>query len=134
MSSSPSPHRRRGRPRARIRRRRVPRRRKSRALALVEQVVTPVDERAQRLLARQCVPASAGEQTEALVELIAQLPWRENPHPRRGELDCERDAVEAPADFGNKGRVFVGEREVASDGDGALDEERDRRKARGVGA
>ena len=39
-----------------------------RALRLAEQVVAPVDQRAQRLLARQGRPAAAGQQPEAVVQ------------------------------------------------------------------
>ena len=41
------------------------------ALRLVQQVVAPVDERAQRLLARQRRPRAAGQQAEAVVQLAA---------------------------------------------------------------
>ena len=38
------------------------------ALACIEQVVTPIDKRTQRLLARQRGPAAAGEEGETVVE------------------------------------------------------------------
>ena len=107
----------------------MPSRRKSDALALVEQIVAPIDERAQRLLPRQDVAAAAGEHAEALVEPLAQLARAEHLDARRGELDGERDAVEPPADVGDDRRVLVGQRETVVGGARPLDEERDRRVA-----
>ena len=39
------------------------------------------------------------------------------------ELDGEREAIQAPADLGDGGRVVLGQREVAADRSGAIDEE-----------
>ena len=67
-------------------------------LAGLEQVVAPVDRRRERLLARQQRAAAAGEQAEAVVEPREDLVDAHRAHPRRRELDGERDAVEARAD------------------------------------
>ena len=97
-----------------------------RALALVEQVVAPVDERAHGLLARQRRAIAAGEDAEALVSRSARLWTRHGLDARRGEFDRERDAVETAADIDDDRRIGVGEREAGVGGGGAIDEERNR--------
>src|SRR5580704_879822 len=47
---------------------------------------------------------------------------------RSGELDGERNAVEPPTDFDDRGDVRVGERVRLALGDRAIDEERHARK------
>ncbi len=95
-------------------------------LVRAEQVVAPVDRRAERLLARGHVPWAAGEEVEALLEPGEQRLRREQLGARGRELDRERESVEADADLGDRGRVRVGDGEVGLDGPGAFDEERDR--------
>ena len=65
------------------------------ALALVEQVVTPVNERAQRLLARQHVAPAAGEHAKTLVEPVAQLFDAEHLHACRRQLDRQAECRRA---------------------------------------
>ncbi len=56
---------------------------------------------------RSTVPRrAAGEQPEALVEALGELPRVHRGHPGRGELDRQRDAVETPADFGDVAAAF----------------------------
>ena len=100
--------------------------REERLLVGAEQVVAPVDRRAERLLARGQVARAAGEEVEALLEPGEQRLRGEQLGARGGELDREREAVEADADLGDRGRVRVRHGEVGLDGAGALDEERDR--------
>ena len=99
------------------------------ALPLIEQVVTPVDERAQCLLPRQSVAASAGQHPEPLVEPFAELARTERPHPRCRKFDGKGNAVEPPADVGHDRRVLVGERELLIGAQRALHEECNRRGA-----
>ena len=91
-----------------------------------EQVVAPVDRRAERLLARRLVARPAGEQLEAPLEPGEQRLRREQLRARGRELDRERQAVEADADLGDRGRVRGRHGEVGLDRLRALDEERDR--------
>ena len=100
--------------------------REERLLVGAEQVVAPVDRRAERLLAGGQVARAAGEEVEALLEPGEQRLGREQLRTRGGELDRERQAVEADADLGDRRRVRVRDREVGLHGPGALDEERDR--------
>ena len=65
-----------------------------RLLVLAEQVVAPRDRRAQRGVAFVGVPAAL-EEVEALPDPLEQLLRAEQLHPRGGELDRERKAVEA---------------------------------------
>ncbi len=62
-----------------------------------EQVVRPLDRRAQRLLAGVAV-ASSLEQVEALREAFEQLLGREDGRARRCELERERQVVEPRAE------------------------------------
>ena len=67
-------------------------------LRLGQEVVAPVDRGAQRLMPRDRRPASAGQEAEAVVEACCDLLDRERPDPSRGELDRQRDPVQAAAD------------------------------------
>ena len=86
--------------------------REERLLVGAEQVVAPVDRRAERLLARGQVAWAAGEEVEALLEPGEQRLRREQLRAGGGELDREREAVEADADLGDRGRVRVRDGEV----------------------
>src|SRR5439155_3048295 len=68
------------------------------ALRLGQQLVAPVERRAQRLLARQRRAAAACEEPEAIVEPRRDAFDAERGDARGGELDGERHAVEAAAD------------------------------------
>lgn len=94
-----------------------------RALALVQQVPGPVDDRAQGLLAGQDRAASGGEQAEAVVEPVGDLPRGQQPEPGGGQLDGERQPVQAAADL--RHGLGVGEHRigVGTDGLGALGEQ-----------
>ena len=88
--------------------------REERLLVRAEQVVAPVDRRAERLLAGGQVARAAGEEVEALLEPREQRLRREQLRARGRELDRERQPVEADADLGDRGRVRVREGEVGS--------------------
>ena len=72
------------------------------SLVVGEEVVRPGDRRPQRLLPRVRV-AEACQQVEALAEPLEDLRRRERPRTRGGELDRERQVVEAPAELGDLG-------------------------------
>ena len=92
-------------PPASSRRRRPPAGGSSDALRLGQQVVAPVERRPQRLLARQRRPAAAGQQPEAVVQPGGDLLDRQRRHPRRRQLERQRDAVQPPADLRHRRRV-----------------------------
>ena len=71
-------------------------------------------------------PAAAGEQPEAVVEPRGDLVRRHRRHPRRGELDRERDPVEAAADLSDGVDVRLAEGERRIGGGGPCDEQPDR--------
>ena len=87
----------------------------SRANALllvgVEQVVAPLDRRAQRLLPR--VDAAARlQQVEPAREAVEELRGREHAHARGGELERERQLLEPRAELGDA--VGGGERRIGA--------------------
>ena len=82
---------------------------KESTLALGEQVVTPIDQRAQGLLARQDVTAAAGEHAEPLIQTSTQFGRPQNRNARGGQFDRECNTVEAAADVGDDRRRLVGE-------------------------
>src|SRR5262245_40947012 len=64
-----------------------------RLLVLSEQIVAPIDQRAQRLVAWLCGAISARQQSEAVVEPCCQLLDRHDTHARRGQLDGQWHTV-----------------------------------------
>ena len=79
----------------------------------VEQVVAPVDRAAQRPLALRQVAGAAGQQRRGGRRAAAQHRGRrEQPDPRRRELDRERQAVEPAQISATAGRVRRRQREV----------------------
>ena len=70
----------------------------------------PCDDRVEGLLARVAGAPAAGEQSEAVVEPIRDLPQRQAAKARSRELDREWEAVEATADVVDQlpaGRIGV---------------------------
>ena len=65
-----------------------------------------------RLLAAHRGARAAGQQPEPVVQAVDDLGQRQCPHPRRGQFDRQRHAVEALADLGHGGGVVVGDGEV----------------------
>ena len=68
-------------------------------LVVEEQVVAPLDDGAQRLLAGERGAGAAGEQPEAVVEPGRELADRDGPDPPGRQLDREREPVEPGADL-----------------------------------
>ena len=73
--------------------------------------------------AARAVAPRAAEEPEAIVESRGDLRRRERRDARGGELDGEREAVEAPADLGDGGGVVVGQLERRRGGASALIEQ-----------
>src|SRR5579884_3700904 len=95
------------------------------ALQLGEQIVAPVDQGAQRLLARQGRAAAAGQQPEAVVHVPVDLLDGQRPHAGGGELDSQRKAIQPVTDLNESLRVVARDPESRLHGYGALDEEPD---------
>jgi hypothetical protein len=93
------------------------------ALGKLEQVVAPVDRGAQRLLARQHGGVAAGQHTEAVREAGGDGFDGHRAHARGGELDRERQAVQAPADVRHVMGVLRRHLEIRLHRGGAIDEE-----------
>ena len=91
-----------------------------RLLVLAEQVVAPRDRGAQRGMALVGVTAAL-EEVEPLPDPLEQLLRAEQLDPRGGELDREREAVEAADQLVDGGRVT----DVGADRLRALEEQRD---------
>ena len=99
--------------------------REDRPLVRVEQLVTPVDRRPQRLLALREVARAADEDAQPSLQPGAKRLGREHARPRGRELERQRQPVERDADLGDLALVPL-EPEVRSHGAGAGDEERHR--------
>ena len=95
-------------------------------LPLAEQPVAPFHRRAERAMPRQRGAAAAREQLECVVQPAGDLLRRQHAHARGGQLDRERDAVEATADLGHRVAVRLGERERGQRRVRPLDEQLDR--------
>ena len=92
----------------------------------VEQVVAPVDRAAQRLLAARDVARAGAEEVEPAREAVEDRGGGEDLAAGGGELDRQRQAVEARADLLDQPLVVLAEREPRVDGAGAALEQRDR--------
>ncbi|MEU9845309.1 hypothetical protein AB0C69_39565, partial [Actinomadura sp. NPDC048032] len=73
-----------------------------RPLALLQGLPAPVDQGAERALPGRGVPGAGRQQPEAVVQPFGQAGDAERPHPRRRQLQGQRDAVEAVADRGDR--------------------------------
>ena len=83
-----------------------------RPLARLEQLVAPVDRRAQRVLAGGRVARAGREQVKAVLEPREHRRRVEQLGARGGQLEGEREPVEGPADAGDRAGVGIGQREV----------------------
>jgi hypothetical protein len=92
-------------------------------LGLVEQVVGPVDRRAQRLVAFDRPTTTAAEHPEAVIQTRRELARGQGHDSRRRELDRKGDSVEASAHLRDRVRVRMVESEVLTRRAGALDEQ-----------
>src|SRR5262249_41196781 len=80
----------------------------------------------QRLLAAHCSPRAADEDAEAVMQARRHLTRRQHAHPRRGELDGERDTVEALTDLRHVDGRVSGDGEVGTHPPCPVDEQLDR--------
>src|SRR5439155_27353253 len=71
----------------------------NRALFLVEQVETPIERRAKRLLSRQRGAAAIGEQPEAVIDPRMNLLERELANSRSLKLERQRNSIEMNAEL-----------------------------------
>ena len=67
-------------------------------LVLRQERVTPVHRRSQRLLPGHGSSRARREQTEPIAQPRGNLLDAKNPHPRRRQLDRQRNTVQAPTD------------------------------------
>ena len=81
-------------------------------LGLVQQLIAPVHGGPQRLLAQRRGPVARVEQLEPVAQPALDLLHRQRPHPGRGQLDAQRDAVQRPAQPRHRRGVVAGQRET----------------------
>ena len=74
--------------------------------------MAPLQRRRQRLLARRRRAAAGAQQAEAVVQPLGERRGAERAEPAGGELERERQPVEAEADARDVRRVLVVEREA----------------------
>src|SRR5713101_7365695 len=89
---------------------------------LLPEVVAPCDCTVERLLATRQVASPSSEDAHACLQPRQQRLRVEELYPRRGELDCKWEAVDALADSGNRGRILVGHAEVVFSRHRSVDE------------
>jgi hypothetical protein len=92
-------------------------------LARVEQPVAPDDGVAHRLLPLGEVRPVPAQELEPVAEAREQVLGPQQLHPRRDQLDGERQAVQAAADLRHRLRVVLPDREAGTYGPRPLDEE-----------
>src|ERR1700686_671634 len=98
---------------------------KENTLGIIEQVVAPVDQGAQCLLAGQDRAAATGEEAESVIESRGHLRDRQNPDAGGRELERKGYAVESAADPDDIGGVLLREGKRRLIGGAAFDEEDD---------
>ena len=96
------------------------------SLGLGEQIVAPVEQGPQGLMARHCRPTPCGEQAEAIVQVVGNLLGRQRRDPRRRQLDRQRNPVQPPTDLDHQHCVLRAQREARPNCVGAFDEQADR--------
>lgn len=99
-------------------------------LQIGKKVVAPVHRRRERLLAWDGGASPSGEESEALVQTLGDLPWGHDPHPGGRELDRQRDPIKAPADRCDRRCVLIIELEVRAGTAGPVEEQLARRVGR----
>jgi hypothetical protein len=85
--------------------------------------VKPPEKTARRLLASRRGPTPGSQQPKAVVEALGERVGGERVGTRRGELEREREPVEAMTDARHCARVRLVESEAGRDRAGTLDEE-----------
>ena len=103
-------------------------------LGRIEEVVTPLDGGTHRLQAGRKVAGSARQQRQPRPEPGEHRFRREDGHPRRRQLDGERQAVEAAAKLADGGGVRFGYGEIRVGRFRPRDEETNGRRVDGVGS
>src|SRR5439155_26540799 len=103
-----------------------------------EERMTPLDRRALRALARGSVGGSAGKKIEGgapleLAELLRERRRRQESNAGGRQLDRQRQAVEPPADPGDRRGVALAQVELGARRPRAQDEERDGGRGRYAG-
>ena len=95
-------------------------------LAGVQQVVTPLNCAAKRLLTAGKIASSGSERgAQGLIQPAEQGLRRKELDPGGRQFDRERQPVDALTDSGDGGRIVIGGLEIRLDRDRALDEEPD---------
>ena len=79
------------------------------AILVGQEVPAPVDQRVERLLARDGRPPTPGQQAEPVAQPHRDVVRRHRRDARRRELDRQRDAVESLADLHDRGDVGIRE-------------------------
>ena len=95
-------------------------------LGRVKQIIRPVDQGLEGLLARQCGAVSAGEESESLIQPFLNLVDGHGAKTRGGELDRQRDPVKATAQPCHGVAVVRVEREVRTLLTGTINEKANR--------
>ena len=92
-----------------------------RSFGVGEQLPAPPYDRDQRLVPRQRGPAAAGQQP--VVEARGEFGGRQRAQPGAGQLDGQRQSIEAAADLGHRWQVLGGQPEPEHRGRGAVGEQ-----------
>ena len=96
------------------------------AVVLLQHVVAPRDRAAQGLLPSWKVACARRQQPEPIAQPAEHRLGSQDPDPSRGELDRQRQAVQADADLGDRRRILVRDLESGPHRPSTLDEQRDR--------
>src|SRR5262249_25010331 len=102
------------------------------ALRFRQQVVAPVERRAERLVAWQRRAAASRQEAKPVVEARSEALYDEDIDAAGREFDRKRNSIKPAADVGDDGGVGVAQLEFVRDGGGPLDEKLDRRKSHGL--
>jgi hypothetical protein len=92
-------------------------------VGLAQQVEAPPDRGAERALPDRCVHRSFRKDRQSPIQASEKGGRCEEPGAGRGQLDRQRQAVQAGADTGDRDGVVAGEREGRVDRPGPLDEQ-----------
>src|SRR5260370_42246212 len=96
------------------------------ALRFRQELVAPVERRAQRLVTRRCVSTTAHQKSETIVQTGRELLGAQELQPCGCQFNSEWDAVELTADLRDKRHIRVREAKVGCGRARAVDEKTDR--------
>ena len=85
---------------------------KQHPLGVGQQRMRPVHRGAQGLLAAHRGARTAGQQPEPVMQAVEDLGQRQRAHPRRRQLDRQRQTIQARADLGHRGGVVAADGEI----------------------